>query len=87
MAKFERDMQLINLLPVYGEPRATGAIPEILTMIGRTFEAGIAYEVDGSVYFEVSKFPRFGQVSHEDRAAMLELAADARGPTRGPEQA
>jgi L-cysteine:1D-myo-inositol 2-amino-2-deoxy-alpha-D-glucopyranoside ligase len=75
MAKFERDMQLINLLPVYGEPRATGAIPEILTMIGRTFDAGIAYEVDGSVYFEVSKFPRFGQVSHEDRAAMLELAA------------
>src|SRR5580704_11729622 len=69
------DMLLINLLPVYGEPRATGAIPEILTMIGRTFEAGIAYEVDGSVYFEVSKFPRFGQVSHEDRAGMLELAA------------
>ncbi len=75
MAKFERDMQLINLLPVYGEPRATGAIPEILTMIGHTFDAGIAYEVDGSVYFEVSKFPRFGQVSHEDRAGMLELAA------------
>src|SRR5580658_8578345 len=75
MAKFERDMQLINLLPVYGEPRATGAIPDILTMIGRTFDAGIAYEVDGSVYFEVSKFPRFGQVSHENRVAMLELAA------------
>src|SRR5471032_2792353 len=75
MAKFERDMQLINLLPVYGEPRATGAIPEILTMIGRTFDTGIAYEVDGSVYFEVSKFPRFGQVSHENREAMLALAA------------
>ena len=27
MAKFERDMQLINLLPVFSEPRATGAIP------------------------------------------------------------
>ena len=75
MARFDRDMQLINLLPVYAEPRATGAIAEILTMIGRTFDAGIAYEVDGSVYFEVSKFPRFGQVSHEDRAGMLELAA------------
>ena len=45
MARFDRDMQLINLLPVYAEPRATGAIPEILTMIGRTFDAGIAYEV------------------------------------------
>jgi L-cysteine:1D-myo-inositol 2-amino-2-deoxy-alpha-D-glucopyranoside ligase len=75
MAKFERDMQLINLLKVYSEPRATGAIPEILTLIGETFDSGIAYEVDGWVYFEVSKFPRFGQVSHESRESMLELAA------------
>ena len=75
MSKFDRDMQLINLLPVYSEPRATGAIPEILTLIGETFDMGLAYEVEGCVYFEVSKFPRFGQVSHESRASMLELAA------------
>jgi L-cysteine:1D-myo-inositol 2-amino-2-deoxy-alpha-D-glucopyranoside ligase len=75
MVTFERDMKLINLLPVYSEPRATSAIPEILTLIGRTFENGMAYEVDGSVYFEVSKFPRFGNVSHVSREAMLDLAA------------
>lgn len=75
MARFERDMALINLLPVYSEPRATGAIPEILTLIGRSFDAGVAYEVDGWVYFDVSAFPRFGQVSHESRRAMRELAA------------
>ncbi len=74
MAKFDRDMQLINLLSVYAEPRATGAIPAILTMIGATFDGGYAYEVDGSVYFEVSKFASFGQISHQDRASMLELA-------------
>ncbi len=75
MVTFERDMKLINLLPVYSEPRATSAIPEILTLIGKTFENGMAYEVDGSVYFEVSKFPRFGNVSHVSREAMLDLAA------------
>ena len=75
MAKFERDMQLINVLPVYAEPRATSAIPEILTLIGETFELGLAYEVEGWIYFEVSKFARFGQVSHESRSSMLELAA------------
>ncbi|MHB1088746.1 MAG: cysteine--tRNA ligase [Acidimicrobiales bacterium] len=75
MTKFDRDMQLINLLPVFSEPRATGAIPEILTLVGETFDKGFAYEVDGWVYFEVAKFPRFGQVSHESRASMLELAA------------
>jgi L-cysteine:1D-myo-inositol 2-amino-2-deoxy-alpha-D-glucopyranoside ligase len=68
-------MHSINLLPVYAEPRATGAIPEILTVIGRTFDEGYAYEVDGWVYFEVAKFRRFGQVSHTSRDEMLALAA------------
>lgn len=86
MATFERDMKLINLLPVYAEPRATGAIPEILTLIGRTFDQGLAYEVDGSVYFEVSKFPRFGQVSHEPRDAMLSLAASNGGKPDDPKK-
>ena len=84
MVRFDRDMQLINLLPVYSEPRATGAIPEILTLIGATFDQGLAYEVDGRVYFEVSKFPRFGQVSHESRDGMLELAAQHGGNPDDP---
>ncbi len=78
MVIFERDMKLINLLPVYSEPRATSAIPEILTLIGETFDRGVAYEVDGNVYFEVSKFPRFGQVSHDDATTH----AGTRGRTR-----
>ena len=84
MAKFEHDMALINLLPVYSEPRATGAIPEILTMIGHTFDQGLAYEVDGWVYFETAKFARFGQVSHENRFSMLELAATHGGHPDDP---
>ena len=84
MAKFERDMAHLNLLACYSEPRATGAIPEILTLIGRTFDAGLAYQVDGYVYFEVAKFPRFGQVSHESHAAMLELAATHGGRPDDP---
>ncbi len=84
MAKFDRDMTLLNLLPVYAEPRATGAIPEILSMIQATFDHGFAYQVDGHVYFEVSKFARFGQVSHEDRTAMLALAAQHGGKPDDP---
>ncbi len=84
MVKFDHDMQLINLLAVYSEPRATGAIAEILTLIGATFDQGIAYEVNGCVFFEVSKFPRFGQVSHETRARMIELAAVHGGKPEDP---
>jgi L-cysteine:1D-myo-inositol 2-amino-2-deoxy-alpha-D-glucopyranoside ligase len=84
MAKFDHDMALINLLPVYGEPRATGAIPEILTLIGQTFDLGLAYEVDGAVFFEVSKFPRFGQVSHLSRETMIKLAGEHGGNPDDP---
>lgn len=86
MAKFERDMQLINLLPVYAEPRATSAIPEILTLVGQLFDQGIAYEVDGWVYFEASKFPRFGQVSHATRDQMIALAAQHGGNPDDPKK-
>jgi L-cysteine:1D-myo-inositol 2-amino-2-deoxy-alpha-D-glucopyranoside ligase len=84
MTRFDHDMQLINLMPVYAEPRATGAIPAILTLIGQTFDKGLAYEVDGWVYFEVSKFPRFGQISHESRESMIALAAIHGGHPEDP---
>jgi L-cysteine:1D-myo-inositol 2-amino-2-deoxy-alpha-D-glucopyranoside ligase len=86
MVTFERDMKLINLLPVYSEPRATSAIPEILTLIGETFDRGVAYEVEGNVYFEVAKFARFGQVSHESRDAMLALAKEHGGRPDDPKK-
>ena len=40
MARFEAEMGLLNLLPVYSEPRATSAIPEILSLIGAALESG-----------------------------------------------
>jgi L-cysteine:1D-myo-inositol 2-amino-2-deoxy-alpha-D-glucopyranoside ligase len=75
IAKFDRDMALLNLRPVYAEPRATSAIPEILSLIDAAITAGHAYLAGGSVYFDVSSFATFGAVSHYDRATMLELAA------------
>jgi len=56
------------------EPRATGAIPEILTMVSTLIDQGHAYQVNGSVYFEAATYARFGAVSHESRSSMLTLA-------------
>ena len=84
MAKFEHDMQLINLHPVYREPRATGAIAEILTMVGELVDAGHAYEIDGWVYFEAATFARFGQVSHATREQMFVLAGEHGGNPEDP---
>src|SRR5580693_10700714 len=63
MARFDAEMAQLNLLPVWSEPRATSAIPEILSLIGAALELGFAYESGGSVYFDVASFGSFGAVS------------------------
>jgi L-cysteine:1D-myo-inositol 2-amino-2-deoxy-alpha-D-glucopyranoside ligase len=84
MARFDASMQSIGLLPVYSEPRATSAIPDILSLIGAVLDAGHAYVSNGAVYFDVSSFAPFGQVSHLSRPEMLELAAERGGKPEDP---
>ena len=84
MARFDTNMAALGILPVASEPRATSAIPEILSLIGAVLESGHAYESGGSVYFEVSTFDRFGQLSHLPRAEMLALAAERGGKPDDP---
>src|ERR1700674_431581 len=73
--RFDADMSALGLLPAFSEPRATSAIPDILGFIGMVLESGHAYQSGGGVYFDVSSFERFGQVSHLGRDEMLRLAA------------
>ncbi|MBO0748474.1 MAG: cysteine--tRNA ligase, partial [Acidimicrobiaceae bacterium] len=84
MHRFAMDMDALGLLPSYSEPRATSAIPDILGFIGMVLESGHAYQAGGAVYFSVSSFDRFGQVSHLDRKTMLELAAERGGNPEDP---
>ena len=86
IAKFDRDMTLLNLLPVAAEPRATSAIAEILKLIAAAVDNGNAYVKNGSVYFDVSSFAAFGDVSHYDRATMVELAAIHGGNVDDPQK-
>ncbi|MBO0894685.1 MAG: cysteine--tRNA ligase, partial [Acidimicrobiales bacterium] len=84
MARFDADMQALGLLPVWSEPRATSAIPDILGFIGMVLDRGYAYRAGGAVYFSVSSYPRFGQVSHLGREEMLALAAERGGKPDDP---
>ena len=83
-ARFERDMEALNALPVYSTPRASSAIADIRGFIGMVLERGYAYVVDGSVYFDVSKSPNFGTISHYDRQKMLDLARERGGDVDNP---
>jgi len=84
MARFDTDMGSLGLLPVASEPRATSAIPEILSLIGAALDRGHAYRSGGAVYFDVATFGGFGNVSHYDRDDMLRLAAEHGGNPDDP---
>jgi L-cysteine:1D-myo-inositol 2-amino-2-deoxy-alpha-D-glucopyranoside ligase len=47
-------------------------------------DEGYAYQAGGAVYFEVARFPKFGQVSHYTREQMLAFAAERGGNVEDP---
>ena len=53
---FHETLQKFNLLPPSIEPTATGHIIEQIEIIKDILKKGYAYEVNGSVYFDVIKF-------------------------------
>lgn len=62
-------------------PQATRHVPEMLAMIHKLLERGYAYIVDsGEVYFEVTRFPEYGELSGKK---IDELEAGARVEVRG----
>ena len=53
---FHETLEEYNFLPPSIEPTATGHIVEQIEMIKEIMEKGFAYEVNGSVYFDVLKY-------------------------------
>ncbi len=64
--RYHENMEVLNVLKPSIEPRASGHIIEQQQMIEKIDEAGFAYEVDGSVYFDVEKYNKdhaYGKLS------------------------
>jgi len=86
---FRDTMAKFNALPPSIEPTATGHIVEQIELIKEILDQGYAYEVNGSVYFDVIKFNKdtlYGKLSgrriedliHNTRA--LEGQSDKKNP-------
>ncbi len=60
---FYLDLEKLNVEPPANFPRVTEHISEIIRMIEILIEKGFAYEKEGSVYYDVSKFGDYGQLS------------------------
>tara|TARA_B100000700_G_scaffold322116_1_gene422890 strand:+ start:3 stop:1469 length:1467 start_codon:yes stop_codon:yes gene_type:complete len=53
---YHKAMESLNCLPPSIEPRATGHIIEQIKMVQKILDNGFAYEINGSVYFDVNKY-------------------------------
>ncbi|NMB84751.1 MAG: cysteine--tRNA ligase [Methanothrix sp.] len=63
--KYLEDMRALGVINVNLYARATEHIPEIIGQIERLVENGYAYETETGVYFDESRFPDFGKLSHQ----------------------
>jgi cysteinyl-tRNA synthetase len=78
---FHADMDALGIRRADIEPKATDHIPEMLTIIERLVAQGLAYPVDGDVYFAVRGFPGYGKLSHrspDDLRAGARIEVDER---------
>jgi cysteinyl-tRNA synthetase len=64
---FFEDLDTLNIERAEHYPSATEHIPAMIELIRKLLVKGVAYlSNDGSVYFNISKFPEYGKLSHHD---------------------
>jgi cysteinyl-tRNA synthetase len=73
------DMDRLGVIRPDISPRASGHIPEQVELIKELLEKSHAYEANGNVYFDVSSFEQYGQLSGRK---VEELEAGARVEVR-----
>ena len=79
---FHWAMEQFNTIPPSIEPTATGHIVEQIGMIEKIIEAGYAYVVNGSVYFDVKKYAAtydYGKLSGRVIEDLLETTRELEG--------
>ena len=73
---YHEDCEALGVLRADLEPRATEYLPQIIEMIGTLVAKGHAYAAEnGDVYYSVSSFPQYGQLSGK---RLADLRAGAR---------
>ncbi|AOS61212.1 cysteinyl-tRNA synthetase [Actinoalloteichus hymeniacidonis] len=82
-ARFERAFEdaydKLGCLPPSVTPRATGHITQMVELMQRLIDRGHAYAADGDVYFSVTSYPDYGQLSGQRLSEMQQGESAATG--------
>jgi cysteinyl-tRNA synthetase len=71
IASFYEDMDALNILRPTHEPRATDHIDDMIALVDTLIKKGIAYTVNGDVYFSVEGFKGYGELSGRSLDEMM----------------
>ncbi|MCE9536617.1 MAG: class I tRNA ligase family protein, partial [Nitrospirae bacterium] len=72
---YYQDMGKLGIRRATNEPKATEHMAEIIELVGTLIQKGLAYPVDGDVYFQVEKYQAYGRLS---KRKLEDLQAGAR---------
>ena len=63
IAAYYEDVKQLNVAPATVHPRVTQTMPDIIKFVQGLIDKGMAYEVNGDVYYRTRKFPGYGKLS------------------------
>jgi cysteinyl-tRNA synthetase len=80
-----QDMRALGIAPADAEPRATENIAEVIDVVGRLIDKGLAYAAEGDVYYAVGAFADYGKLSGQSTddlkaGARIEIGEHKRSP-------
>ncbi|MCD6250462.1 MAG: cysteine--tRNA ligase [candidate division Zixibacteria bacterium] len=67
---FFADLDALRIERAEHYPAATEHIPEMVTLIKKLIDNGLAYQAEGSWYFKIDAFPDYGKLANIDKSGM-----------------
>jgi cysteinyl-tRNA synthetase len=83
--QYENECAALGVMAPDISPRVSGSIPQIISLIQKLEKKGAAYKTSTGVYFDVGKFPEYGELSHQSSetlkaGARVEVDGEKRSP-------
>ena len=76
------DLESLNILKPDLSPRASEHIQDMIEVIKKLIENGYAYETKGYVYFDISKFRKYGKLSNQNPEFLEKQRKELHGDKR-----
>ena len=78
-ALFHHDMETLRVIPPRDYIGAVESIPLVVRRVQQLTTAGVTYELDGDIYYDITKARTLGQVAHLSQDQMVEIFAERGG--------